>query len=197
MSIERLTPKSDPLDPHYRDWLNLGPEVHEECLRVMEEGFQGLLDESVADALHLLFAELDRPSPEKVALALSMYKHLQAKDASPTYVVPLEQIVQLHKGIEDGYYGRAFTHVHGARSVYSNPRYVGWVLGRSGSIMPHEEMMREWYGKCRTCHYWDGPRQGRGLKWGRCTEPEITGMDKTTHDGHCEGCWEPFDWIAH
>lgn len=61
----------------------------------------------------------------------------------------------------------------------------------------HAEMMREWYGKCRTCHYWDGPRQGRGLKWGRCTEPEITGMDKTTHDGHCEGCWEPFDWIAH
>lgn len=59
-------------------------------------------------------------------------------------------------------------------------------------------LLVDWWGKCRTCHYWTGDpayRPGAGLSEGRClaTDSPFFGMGTTTtSEGYCPK-WDPSD----
>lgn len=61
--------------------------------------------------------------------------------------------------------------------------------------MDRDESIRihwDWYGKCRTCNFWDSQEDRKKLE-GRCDCKESPAYNEETwSEGHCK-CWESFD----
>lgn len=64
--------------------------------------------------------------------------------------------------------------------------------------MDKEESKRlhmDWWGKCRTCRFWQGTDEGDNVRWnpGQCVNPESElYQQETWTEGHCVK-WDSFD----